>query len=447
METTSSLERKTMNLKLELTFVIGVLLGVSQSLMAQDISMTVGTANGTTGGTITVATTLDNNSIAPVAGWSNGLCNDPAVSPGVPTDTGLWDFNERAAFPDGVTQGVVICFTGCNPIPGGTVGTEMYQVTYTLAPSAPPGQYDLIWCNTLGSPPVSTVVVVNGASLPPLQNNGSLMVTPPPTPEYNYEAPDVGPYNYPSTDGIGGMSFSVDCSISETDIPGSGFPNNTSSFAMGLSHDGSLIDASSVEEIGVLAGLNGGLGPDIFDVATFSNGLTVGCAYSHVGFTLAFPSSEPVVRIEYSGVMGALVGVNGTTTSSLTWENGLGIPPVSNLVAIAGGPDIVANLSNGTITFNGTTTVAFETGDANSDGIVNVADIVWILQELFQGGTPSACPIALDVNGDGTTDIADAQYLASYIFMGGPAPADPFGTCATRIGQTPEDCSVAGCTP
>ncbi len=438
-----------MNRKFFAGLAVVALICVSTSLSAQDQAMNSGSGSGVAGGSITISTTLDNTGGDPVAGWSGGLCNTAEFTPGTPTDTMLWDFNERAAFADGVTQGVVICFTGCNPIPGGTLGTEMYSVTYAVDAGAAPGDYPTTWCDTLGAPPVSTVVVVNGASVPPAQNGGILTVIDVPDPEFNYEAPDAGPYNYPSTGGIGGMSFSVDYSISETDNSGAGamFPNDTQGFSMGLSHDDTLINTSSVASTGALAGLLGGAGPDFLETNTLTNGFTVGCVYCFTGCaTLAFTSSEPVVSVGYSGVAGALMGVTGATTSSLSWDSGLGMPPVSNVVVV-GGASLAANFSNGTITFNGTTTVAFETGDANGDGIINVADIIWILQELFQGGPASQCSIALDANGDGMTDIADAQYLANYIFLGGPPPADPFGTCATRMGQTPEDCSVAGCTP
>ncbi len=437
-----------MNRKFFAGLVVVALICGSTSLSAQQ-AMTAGSGSGAAGGSITIAASLDNSGGDAVAGWSSGLCNTAEFTPSTPTDTGLWDFNERAAFADGVTQGVVICFTGCNPIPGGTLGTEMYSVTYAVDAGAAPGDYPTTWCNSLGAPPVSTVVVVNGQSVPPTQNGGILTVLDIPDPEFNYEAPDAGPYNYPSVDGIGGMTFSVDYSISETDNSGAGamFPNATQGFSMGLSHDDTLINTSSVASTGVLAGLLGGAGPDFLETNTYSNGFTVGCVYCFTGCaTLDYASSEPVVSAGYTGVMGALMGVTGATTSSLTWDSGLGSPPVSNVVVV-GGASNAANFSNGTITFNGTTTVAFETGDANGDGNIDVADIVWILQELFQGGTPSTCPIALDANGDGTTDIADAQYLANYIFLGGPAPADPFGTCATRMGQTPADCLSAGCTP
>jgi hypothetical protein len=36
--------------------------------------------------------------------------------------------------------------------------------------------------------------------------------------------------------------------------------------------------------------------------------------------------------------------------------------------------------------------VPMQAGDANCDGIVNVADIVYLLNYLYRGGDPPGCP-------------------------------------------------------
>lgn len=61
-------------------------------------------------------------------------------------------------------------------------------------------------------------------------------------------------------------------------------------------------------------------------------------------------------------------------------------------------------------------------GDANSDGNTNVADAVFLITYVFQGG-PAPDPLCEgDANGDGNTNIADAVYLINYVFQGGPPP-------------------------
>jgi hypothetical protein len=59
-------------------------------------------------------------------------------------------------------------------------------------------------------------------------------------------------------------------------------------------------------------------------------------------------------------------------------------------------------------------------GDANGDGVVNVADVFYLINYLFAVG-----PIPLgraNVNGVGSVDIADVFYLINYLFAGGQAP-------------------------
>jgi hypothetical protein len=58
-------------------------------------------------------------------------------------------------------------------------------------------------------------------------------------------------------------------------------------------------------------------------------------------------------------------------------------------------------------------------GDANGDATVDIADVFYIINDLFAGGPISNCS---DVNEDGMTDIADVFYLINYLFASGPAP-------------------------
>lgn len=60
-------------------------------------------------------------------------------------------------------------------------------------------------------------------------------------------------------------------------------------------------------------------------------------------------------------------------------------------------------------------------GDVNSDGLVDVADLISLVNHLFaQGVTPSG---NADVDGDGTVRITDVFYLVNYFFANGAAPA------------------------
>ncbi|MFH2055623.1 MAG: dockerin type I repeat-containing protein [bacterium] len=63
-------------------------------------------------------------------------------------------------------------------------------------------------------------------------------------------------------------------------------------------------------------------------------------------------------------------------------------------------------------------------GDANSDGVANITDAVFLIAFIFSGG-PAPSPISCgDANCDGAANITDAVYVIQYIFNNGPSPCD-----------------------
>ncbi len=81
-----------------------------------------------------------------------------------------------------------------------------------------------------------------------------------------------------------------------------------------------------------------------------------------------------------------------------------------------------------TITFDTqppiTTAEVFNTigipGDVNDDGVVNPADVFYLVSSFYSAG-PAPLGIA-DVNDDGRVDALDLFYLINYLYAGGPAP-------------------------
>jgi hypothetical protein len=125
----------------------------------------------------------------------------------------------------------------------------------------------------------------------------------------------------------------------------------------------------------------------------------------------------------------------------------LGTPPVTNVMVI-GGQSIAANEVNGRITFTESIREPFIRGNCNDDGIVNIADAVYILSALFQSGAdPIDCPEGCDANKDGFNDSSDAVYILNYRFLQGPTPPSPFPNCGTEPGQEPEDCPPQNSCP
>jgi len=61
-------------------------------------------------------------------------------------------------------------------------------------------------------------------------------------------------------------------------------------------------------------------------------------------------------------------------------------------------------------------------GDANGDGVANVADLIYLVNYLFLDG-PLPDPLSAgDPNRDCTIDMADLIYLVNYLYLDGPIP-------------------------
>ena len=61
-------------------------------------------------------------------------------------------------------------------------------------------------------------------------------------------------------------------------------------------------------------------------------------------------------------------------------------------------------------------------GDCNADGVINSADVVYLINYLFIGGPAPELLEAGDVNCDGTINASDVVYLINYLYIGGPPP-------------------------
>ena len=420
-------------------FVTAFLL-VATTVSAQDYVLSISSGSIPNNGSGDLTVNLDNNG-GELQGWSFGACNDTAFltctgvvdgsTVATVNDGDTPDFNESSVFDEGFTVGVVICFTGCATLTSGT-GYELNIATYDCTAE---GSTSVSFCDTLGSPAVATVVVVDGASLVPVQNSGAVECIGVPDPEYTYGAGNVSAGYNPAD---GNATASVDITIAETDNSGLGapFPNDTQGFSMGL--------GNSSEVVATAVNLSLPFEADFGETSIYPEGWTVGVVYSFTGGeVLAFPSATTVITVDYE-TGGSMAGNEDGATASLTWDDGLGSPAVANVVVV-GGASLTAAQSNGSITLNPVVTIDWLRGDANGDSQVNVADAIWIISELFVSGPASSCAIARDANADSKYDIADPTYIIQYRFISGPMPSAPFPDCGQVDGQTPEDCSASGC--
>ena len=240
---------------------------------------------------------------------------------------------------------------------------------------------------------------------------------------FSFIAQDANATYSPDT---GNGSFTGTVSASE-DSAAPGYPNDTQGFSFGLAHDATLLSANGFNTGSALTSLNSGNGPDFLDVNTYSDGLTVGCVYSFSSpgtVVLQLTSETDLGTIDYDTVPSGLIGNSAGTTTSLSWSNALGAPPVINIMVV-GGQANPANLVNGTITLVAAVG-GFVRGDVNDDGSINIADAVSLLAGLFTGGS-IPCSDSADANDDGSTNIADAVYVLANLFSGGPGMPAPSG--------------------
>jgi hypothetical protein len=144
------------------------------------------------------------------------------------------------------------------------------------------------------------------------------------------------------------------------------------------------------------------------------------------------PGTTSVLRMVLEGTEAQIAG---TTTCALRTQNmlvGSG-QPVDNKVTIAGASEVPCNASKASVVVSFTDgsepTSRFVRGNANNDGKIDIADPIWIINELFLAGPETICQDAADANDDDMVNLADAEYMIMYLFQAGTAPAAPFDTC------------------
>jgi hypothetical protein len=104
-------------------------------------------------------------------------------------------------------------------------------------------------------------------------------------------------------------------------------------------------------------------------------------------------SGPDTIRVEVKGK------ITGSSTSYPTYQDWIG-----------GETDAVV------------TTVPYVCGDVTCDGEVDIADVMYLINYLFIGGSAPNPLVAGDANSDGVVDVADVMRLINYLFMEGSPP-------------------------
>lgn len=126
----------------------------------------------------------------------------------------------------------------------------------------------------------------------------------------------------------------------------------------------------------------------------------------------------------------------GVLAGNVVWRDNLqGIgQPVQNVATVGGATEDFGCCENASISFH-TEAVAVASAsdfircDSNNDGRSNIADAIWIINELIRKGPATACAAAADCNSDDNRDLTDAVFAIAYQFQGGAAPGAPFPDC------------------
>ena len=376
-----------------------------------------------------VQVATDPADITPTDGFSFAYGHDPSLLAIDSVDLGAGlssldggagpEFFQGSLFPAGAAVGCLYDFQIQDTVTFDSailVATFNYSSAGGLANLTNPVTTQIQQSTVLGSPAIESVVVVGGGTaIQATVNPASFTIQP--TPAFTLSAPDQTA-SFSPTSGAG--SFDVTFELLE-DPSNSGFPNATQGFSIGLGHPSSLLSVTGGGAAGVTLGLNGGNGPDFFDVNTYTAGITFGCVYSFTNpgtSTLLFDVAQPLVSASYETIPGAFTGQQNPVVVSLTSNSGLGSPPVEQVVVVnsqsqglfVAGCDIELAPGGG-----------IDRGDCNDDGNFDIADAVVLLSFLFLSGSVN-CQNACDNNDDEQVNIADAVTALSALFTGGPPP-------------------------
>lgn len=377
-------------------------------------------------------------------GWSFGVCHDSSFVQlfGVEDSATTLTVNggEAPGFSSleiedgaGFAVGVVIDIFGVHAIGPG----EDYHFNRATYLSGASGMTDLCFCDTVGTPPVSTIIVGSGASVAPTQVCANLTTNGPDPSEPNFMftvANSQGSYDY-----FGGHGFlQADLAIEQLLFAGA-TANPTNGFTLCLEHDPSLLTVANAVPLGPVADLGAGAGPDFFNVEILANGVCVGVVYDATSTqSLSFVAPTSVVRVHYDTVPAAAQQQVNLQTL-LLWSNTLSAagnevmttPPAAPPLLIPAEVELLSELRQ------------FRRGDCNADASFNIGDVIHVLGTVF-GTIEVPCRQSCEINGDNLIDLADAIALINYLFQGGPSPAAPFPDCLGIFGQ---DCARPSSCP
>lgn len=392
---------------------------------------------------------LDNN-LGDVQGFVTAIAHDPKgiileyIAIGADTDLAGAEFTIINIYEEGGTLGVVLDFQ--SPFDGQAIpnGVDLHIATYGYScieeniyfegyPVPPAGISPLTFVDgALGSPALSNVIVIGGFSIPPQKQNGTFTCVPFPVPYEDtilcvdtiFDA-DTGNYAHHGQTGdlcftysdlddyIQGMTMTLcyDCDLT-----------------VGTEWDyaGSIVEQVGVEYLAVQVDDD----PDDGDGCEIIVAILLDALPPFEGQTLPQTGNNPENPETNSLLIGCLpVTVDESAECEQDQEiywcndiNGNGDVFLYNNVVID--YQSVQEFERcGTSVFVVPEEV-FQRGDCNSDDKVDLADSATVLASQF-GGLEILCPDACDANDDGVINMADSVFLLNWLFKFGDIPPAP----------------------
>lgn len=220
--------------------------------------------------------------------------------------------------------------------------------------------------------------------------------------------------------------------------------HGTAGFSFGLQHDPAVVQADQVHQSGFLMTIWGGFPPSFYSANILPDGVTLGVVIGffdhHAIYHLQAGNEYDLVSIQYS-VDPGVIGLGLPTSTALDFVDLLGTPPVDTLVIGESGLSWTPSKVPASVDIS-FEDVEYRRGDANVDGVVNLADVIYLLSSLF-GSSSISCQDAADTNADSAINVADTVTLLGALFGAPTVPlAPPYPNCgiAHLLGCTLTPC-------
>ena len=239
-------------------------------------------------------------------------------------------------------------------------------------------------------------------------------------------------YQLSLSSGAGNQGTSVDLIVT---FDNTGSPVRGWSF--GVCSDPALVTIDDVIALSDTNTSNNGNLPDILEIYILPEAWATGVIIDMFGGNRL----DPGLGYELNSASYLLNGEPGSEASIefCVYPGVPSIPPFINLGAISEVPV----LNDGTISIGN----GFVRGECNGSFPINLADPIFLLGFLFIDPLVPPCRDACDINDDGSINLADVIYELSHLFNGGPPPSPPVGSCAVDPTDDMLDCQFFGACP